>query len=455
MNDLQLATISNYNQSNVMLRNTPIPREIVDSEIAESGIKDVGRARIREIVKLVNDIEEASGMKYIRMEMGVPGLEPVGVAVEAEIQALKRGVASKYANIEGIPELKKEISRFCKLFLNIDVSPRCCLATVGSMQGSMASFMVANRNDHTKEGTLFIDPGFPVHKQQCKLMGHDYRTFDVYNYRGRKLRKKMESYLQTGKVSTILYSNPNNPSWMCFTEEELEIIGDLATKYDSIVIEDLAYVGMDFRKDVSVPGKPPFQPTVARYTKNYIILISCSKTFSYAGQRIAMMVISDELYHRKYPDLLRYFASDMFGYAMIFGALYSLSAGASHSSQFGIAAILKAANEGKFNIQDEVREYAERARIMKQLFVKYGFYIVYDKDIDVPIADGFYFTIGYPGFTGPELLEELLYYGIGAISLDITGSERIDGLRACVSQISRDQFGLLEERLKLFREHHQ
>jgi aspartate/methionine/tyrosine aminotransferase len=437
-----------------MIKNTPIPREIVDRIISESDIKDVGHARIREINKLVNDIEEASGLKFIRMEMGVPGLEPVKVAVEAEINALRRGVASKYADIEGIPELKKEISRFCKLFLNIDVSPKSCLATVGSMQGSMAAFMVANRNDHTKEGTLFIDPGFPVHKQQCKVLGHDYRSFDVYNYRGKKLKDKMESYLHTGKVSSILYSNPNNPSWMCFTEEELEIIGELATKYDATIIEDLAYVGMDFRKDISVPGKPPFQPTVARYTKNYIILISCSKTFSYAGQRIAMMVISDELFNRKYPDLLRYYTSEMFGYAMIFGALYSLSAGASHSAQFGIAAILKAANDGKFNIQDEVREYAERAKIMKLMFIKNGFYIVYDRDIDVPIADGFYFTIGYPGYTGPSLLEELLYYGIGAISLDITGSERTDGLRACVSQISRDQFGLLEERLKLFREHH-
>jgi aspartate/methionine/tyrosine aminotransferase len=437
-----------------MIKNTPIPREIVDRIISESDIKDVGHARIREINKLVNDIEEASGLKFIRMEMGVPGLEPVKVAVEAEINALRRGVASKYADIEGIPELKKEISRFCKLFLNIDVSPKSCLATVGSMQGSMAAFMVANRNDHTKEGTLFIDPGFPVHKQQCKVLGHAYRSFDVYNYRGKRLKEKMESYLYTGKVSSILYSNPNNPSWICFTEEELEIIGELATKYDATIIEDLAYVGMDFRKDISVPGKPPFQPTVARYTKNYIILISCSKTFSYAGQRIAMMVISDELFNRKYPDLLRYYTSEMFGYAMIFGALYSLSAGASHSAQFGIAAILKAANDGKFNIQDEVREYAERAKIMKLMFIKNGFYIVYDRDIDVPIADGFYFTIGYPGYTGPALLEELLYYGIGAISLDITGSERADGLRACVSQISRDKFGLLEERLKLFREHH-
>jgi aspartate/methionine/tyrosine aminotransferase len=287
------------------------------------------------------------------------------------------------------------------------------------------------------------------------VLGHDYRSFDIYNYRGKKLKEKVESYLVSGKVSSILYSNPNNPSWMCFTEEELQIIGELATKYDTIVIEDLAYIAMDFRKDLSVPGKPPYQSTVAQYTKNYIILMSCSKTFSYAGQRLAIMVISDELFHRNYPDLLRYYASDMFGNAMIFGALYSLSAGGSHSAQFGIAAILKAVNDGDFNIQDAVREYEKKAKIMKQLFIKNGFYIVYDKDIDVPVGDGFYFTIGYPGFSGQELLKELLFYGISAISLDITGSERKDGLRACVSQVYIEQFGLLEERLQLFREHHQ
>ncbi|KPK83748.1 MAG: aminotransferase [Bacteroides sp. SM23_62_1] len=437
-----------------MLKDTPIPYEIVREKIKETDIPEIGSARIREIVKLVNDIEEATGLKYIRMEMGVPGLEPVAVATEAEIEALKRGVASKYANIEGVPELKKEISRFCKLFLDIQISPRCCLPTVGSMQGSMAAFMVANRNDHLKEGTLFIDPGFPVHKQQCRVLGHDYRTFDVYNYRGKKLKDKMEEYLKTGMVSSILYSNPNNPSWICFNEEELGIIGDLATKYDAVVIEDLAYIGMDFRKDISVPGQPPFQATVAKYTDNYLLLISCSKTFSYAGQRIGMMIISEKLFHRKYPDLLRYYASDMFGNAMIFGALYALSAGTSHSAQFGIAAILKAANDGKLNIVNEVREYGERARIMKKLFKKYGFSIVYDTDVDMPIADGFFFTISYPGFTGPELVERLLYYGISAVSLLITESEKTEGLRICVSQVSRDQFGLLESRLQAFREHH-
>jgi aspartate/methionine/tyrosine aminotransferase len=335
--------------------------------------------------------------------------------------------------------------------MDVNIDPKGCIPTVGSLMGGMVAFLVANRNDKTKEGTLFIDPGFPVQKQQVKMLGHNYYSFDIYDYRGRKLKDKLESYVKTGKISSILYSNPNNPAWICLNEEELSIIGELASKYDVIVIEDLAYFGMDFRKNYSIPGKYPHQQTVARYCDDYMLLISSSKIFSYAGQRIGIMAISDHLYNRSYPDLLRYFSSDKFGHSAVYGALYGLSAGVSHSSQFGLAALLKDVNDGKYNFRDSVIEYGEKAKLIKKMFTSNGFRIVYDTDIDQPIGDGFYFTISYPGMNGSELLEKLLYYGISTISLDITGSE-MQGLRACVSLVPREQFGELETRLKKFAE---
>ncbi len=437
-----------------LTRDTPIDGKVVREEIIKSGLPEIGMGSIREIVRLVNNIQARTGKEFIRMEMGVPGLAPVEAGIKSEIEALKRGVAAKYPMIEGIAELKQEVSRFVKLFMNIEVDPAGCIPTVGSMMGSMAVFMVANRNDHTKEGTLFIDPGFPVQKAQAKVLGHNYYSFDIYNYRGEKLRDKLLEYLKTGKISSILYSNPNNPSWICFTDEELQIIGELATEYDIIVIEDLAYFGMDFRKDFSRPGEPPFQPSVANYTGNYVLLISSSKAFSYAGQRIGTMVISNTLFNRTYPDLKRYYSSDGFGYSIIYGALYALSAGVCHSAQFGLTGILREVNSGSYNYLADVREYGKKAKIMKLLFIENGFSIVYDTDIDAPIADGFYFTIAYPGFSGVDLLEELMYYGISAISLAITGSEKTEGIRACVSQVRRDQFGTLEFRLKEFSKHH-
>jgi len=436
------------------MNDTPINYEIVKRNIEESNLANLSKATIREIKKLIDEIEKATGEKYIRMEMGIPGLPPAKIGVDAEIAALKKGVASIYPDIQGIPELKKESSLFVKLFLNVDVDPEGCIPTVGSMQGSFAAFIILSRMYEKKNTVLFLDPGFPVHKHQLKVLGQKWETFDVYDYRGDKLRAKLEEVLSNGNISSVIYSNPNNPSWICFTEDELKIIAEAADKYNVVVLEDLAYVGMDFRKDLYTPGRPPYQATVARYTDNYILFISSSKAFSYAGQRIGMMVISDKLFNRDCPDLYKYYSSDKFGYAMIFGTIYPLSAGVTHSAQHALTAMYKAANNGEFNFVDVVKEYGEKAKVMKKLFTDNGFYIVYNTDVDEPIADGFYFTIAYPGLTGEELMIELIYYGVSAISLAITGSDRTEGIRACVSLVQRNQFLDLEYRLKKFYKNH-
>ncbi len=435
-----------------MIKDTPINSDIVKRVLKEMPFNDVGKASIREIVRLARRIEEETGKKFIRMEMGVPGIDVSNIAYEAEMKAFKSGVASKYAPITGIEPLKHEISRFVKNFMDIEISSEYCFATVGSAQASIALFLVACRMDKNSRGVLFIDPGFPVQKLQIQVLGYEYDTFDVFEYRGKKLRAKLEELIIKRKISSILYSNPNNPTWISFTEEELQIIGELATKHNVVVIEDLAYFGMDFRKDYSVPGKAPYQPTVAKYTDNWTMLISSSKSFSYAGQRVGMMVVSDKIYNSRYPDLKRFYTTDQFGHSLIYNALYTLSAGVSHTPQYGLAALLKAANDGKYNFRNDVIIYGERAKIVKKIFLKYGFKLVYDNDLGEPLADGFYFTISYPGMGGSELLENLIYHGVSAIALQTTGSERHEGLRACVSQIGEEQYSVLEERLKKFQE---
>lgn len=435
------------------MKNTPIQRQLIDETIEEFQIADFAKATIREVQAIASKAESASGVEFIKMEIGVPGLPPSEVGVKAEIEALQKGVASLYPDINGLKELKKAASDFIKAFINVDLRPEGCVAVTGSMQGAFASFLTCSQCDEKKDTILFIDPGFPVQKQQLLVMGQKYETFDVYHYRGAKLKDKLESYLDKGNISAIIYSNPNNPSWICLKDEELRIIGELATKYDVIVLEDLAYFGMDFRQDLSKPYEPPFQPSVAHYTENYILLISGSKAFSYAGQRIGVSCISDHLYHRKYAGLTKRYGGGTFGTVFIHRILYALSSGTSHSSQYALAAMLKAASEGKYNFLNEVKVYGERARKLKEIFLKHNFYLVYDNDLGDPIADGFYFTIGYPGMTSGELAKELMYYGVSAISLVTTGSNQ-EGLRACTSFIKDHQYDILDKRMKLFSENH-
>ncbi|GHU79184.1 aspartate aminotransferase [Bacteroidia bacterium] len=427
----------------------PVSDNIIQEAVEKLHIKDLAKATIREVVAIAGKIEKETGLEFIHMEMGVPGLPPSAVGIAAEIAALKRGVASIYPPIDGISELKTESSRFIKAFVDLDISPAGCVPVVGSMEGTFVSFIVANQCDPAKDTILFIDPGFPVQKQQAHVLGYKYESFDVYDYRGDKLRDKLESYLSKGNISCIIYSNPNNPGWFCLKEEELKIIGELATRYDAIVFEDLAYFAMDFRKNLGTPFQAPFQVSVGKYTDNYLLFISGSKAFSYAGQRIGIAAISDSLYTRVYPGLAQKYGGGTFGSAFIHRVLYAASTGVSHSAQYALAAMFKAASDGQYQFLEEVKEYGRRAKKLKEIFLKHGFKLVYDKDLDEDIADGFYFTVAYPGMTGGELLKRLIPYGISAISLSTTGSCQ-EGLRICTSFIQDHQYELLDQRLSAF-----
>ena len=428
---------------------TPIKKEIVDGLIAKMGIQDFAKATIREVKQVAAMAEKESGVEYIKMEMGIPGLPAAQVGVDAQIEALKAGIAHSYPDIQGYPELKKQASRFVKAFINLDVAAEGCVPVCGSMQGTFASFLTCSQSDPKKDTVLFIDPGFPVQKMQLQVQGVKYETFDVYDYRGSKLGPKLESYLSMENICAIVYSNPNNPAWICLNDDELKTIGTLATKYDCVVMEDLAYFAMDFRKDLSTPFQAPYQPSVGHYTDNYMLLISGSKAFSYAGERIGVVCISDKLFHRHYPALSARYEGLPFGLVFSTRILYALSSGTSHSAQYAMAALLRSACDGTYNFRNDIIVYGQRAHKLKEIFTRHGFHIVYDRDLDQPIADGFYFTIGYKKMTSGELAKELMYYGVSAICLITTGSHQ-EGLRVCTSFIEDHQYAQLDERMAIF-----
>jgi len=264
----------------------------------------------------------------------------------------------------------------------------------------------------------------------------------------------LEEFLKAGNISAIVYSNPNNPAWICLEENELKIIGELATKYDAIVIEDLAYFGMDYRKNLGIPFEPPYPPSVARYTHNYILMLSASKIFSYAGQRVAVACISNKLFRRQYPTLAaRYQDSGVFGLTFIASIMYMITSGVTHSTQFALAEMYNQSIDGKINFVEDTREYQIRAQKMKKIFTDNGFNVVYDRDVTQQVGDGFFFTIGYPGMNSGELMKELLHYGVSCISLSTTGSEQ-DGIRGCTSRMREELYPILAERMIEFRKDH-
>lgn len=429
--------------------------KLVAEACSACNVSDLSHATIGEILLAAQYLENKTGIPFVRMDQGSPGLPVNRYGVDAEKKALDSGICSQYPAAEGFKGLKEAASRFVKAFIDVDIDPRGCVPTTGSVEGTFAAFIACTQRIPGKDKVLFIDPGFPIQKSQLRILGIEWRNFDIYSWRGAaRLRSRLEEELASGDIAAIIYSNPDNPAWICLEEEELEVIGELATRYDAVVLEDLAYFCMDYRKELGRPFEPPYLPTVARYTDNYILLLSASKIFSYAGQRIAMMCISDGLFNRRYPALAeRYRDSGVFGVTLTASILYMITSGCTYSTQFGYMEMLNLSCEGVIDFVDDTREYAARTRRIKEIMLRHGFHVVYDKDIAQPVGDGFFFTVGYEGLSGDELVVELMHYGVSCISLSTTGSLQ-QGVRGCSSRMREELYPLLEERMAEFEKDH-
>ena len=428
--------------------------ELVQEAARVNHVADLSHATIGETLLVAQYLEQKTGLPFIRMDQGSPGLPCNTYGIEAEKKALDNGANNQYPAAAGIPELKDAASRFVKAFMDIDVSARACIPTVGSVAGSFGAFIACCQRDEKKNKVLFIDPGFPIQKSQLRILGIGWKSFDIYPYRGEALRAKLLEEVKDGDVAAIIYSNPNNPAWISLEEDELRIIGEIATEHDIIVMEDLAYFAMDSRRDLSRPFQPPYVRTVARYTDNYLLMLSASKIYSYAGGRIALVCISDKLFDRQFPALAkRYNDSGVFGPTFIASIQYMITSGCTASTQYAYAEMLRLSCEGVINFVEDTNAYAERARKMKKIFCDNGFTITYPRDVTEEIADGFFFSLSYPGMTGGELVCELISYGVSSINLDTTGSLE-HGVRACTSRMRDELYSVLEERMQMFHHDH-
>ena len=429
-------------------------KELMERVCRRLSIERPGTASIMDCAKLSSELEAEAGVPMIHMELGSPGFAPNRIGAEAEKAALDAGVGSKYPPTDGLPVLKEASSRFVKAFLGLDLDPLYHIPTTGSMLGAFGALAAATQCVPGRRKVLVLEPSFSANKQQMAILGIEWKGIEIAECRGPRLESRLRSELSRGDVAAIIYSSPNNPSWMCLSDSELQTIAKVAGEAGTVIIEDQAYFCMDFRQEGYDIPYCAYPPSAARYTGDIIILLSGSKIFSYAGQRIGVMYIGRELYERCYPALAsRYGGSGMFGLTITGGILDMITSGCTASTQWGLAAMMDASCDGTVNFVNDTRIYAERASRMKEIFSSGGFNISYPDDAGGPVGDGFFFTLSYPGMDSNALISELMAYGISTVSLDKMGSSR-HGVRVCSSRIRPDQFTLLRERVEQFSKDH-
>ncbi len=428
----------------------PFNKETIDTIIKKHSI-DFNNTGIHKINQAICEIEQCLNTKYIHLEFGIPGL-PLPDVAKIQFSEEELSLASKYPPLDGLPVLKNAAADFIHKFYGIDINPQLVIPTVGTIQGSFASIGTLGNLQKRKNKILVIAPAFPMTFTQISMWGLEVETVEVYGNRNEMLLQSIEARFRQGTIAGILYSSPNNPSWITFNETELEGIGQLCNKYDVFAIEDLAYMGMNLSSE-EFSEQPRFS-TIAKYTDRYILLISASKIFSYAGERIGLCILSPKFFNYTSNHLLNKFGLKQAGRAFTEAVIGTSTGGVATKSQLGLAKILKACVEEQFCFIQYIQEYRSRAMEMKKVFKQNGFEIVYEKNGGEIVGDGFFFTVKYPGLKADELLKNLLYFGISAISLKLTRSFSEEGIRICTSLCNKESIDLLNRRLRSFHHSH-
>ena len=120
--------------------NLPVSHSALENVLQQMGISDISHSTIRQSGSIARSLERETGVKYLHLEMGIPGLPPSAVGVKAEKAALDAGIASIYPNMMGTPELKAQASRFIKAFLDIDHPGECCIPITPRKSRRLSSF---------------------------------------------------------------------------------------------------------------------------------------------------------------------------------------------------------------------------------------------------------------------------------------------------------------------------
>ena len=85
--------------------NKVFSRELVSEAVESLNIADIGNATIGEILLVASTLERKTGIPFIRMDQGSPGLPPNRIGIEAEKAALDSGIVSQYPAAAGVAEL--------------------------------------------------------------------------------------------------------------------------------------------------------------------------------------------------------------------------------------------------------------------------------------------------------------------------------------------------------------
>ncbi|MBI4789512.1 MAG: pyridoxal phosphate-dependent aminotransferase [Chloroflexi bacterium] len=228
---------------------------------------------------------EAQGRSVVHLEVGEPDFATPQNIIEAGIRALKDG-KTKYTASAGIPELRQAIADEVSATRGIPVSPDQVVVTPG---GKPIMFFTILALVEAGDEVLYPNPGFPIYESMIAYCGgkpvpYILREENNFRFDPDEFRAKAGP-----KTKLIILNSPQNPTGGVLEQSDLQVVAEVADKYDITVLTDEIYRRVlydgTFASILSIPGVP----------ERSVLLDGFSKTYSMTGWRLGYGVMPLEL----------------------------------------------------------------------------------------------------------------------------------------------------------------
>jgi len=187
----------------------------------------------------IRKIQEAA--RYVpnayRLETGEPSFRTPKHICDAAYQAMLAGV-TKYTAVPGIKSAREAIAEDFTARLGRKVEFEQVVITGGAVMGIEATLRsICNPGDEV----LVPDPSWPVYTMSVLSNHLIPRHYVMRAENGFEPTREDIEKLITDKTKVIMVNTPGNPTGGVFGKKTVEMIMDLAIKYDLYVIADEIY----------------------------------------------------------------------------------------------------------------------------------------------------------------------------------------------------------------------
>ena len=224
----------------------------------------------------------ANEYKAINLSQGFPNFDPDFTLIELVHKYMKAG-KNQYAPMAGTPELLQAIQLKIKAHRGLEIHEDQLCITAGATQAIYTAISAVVKPG---DEVICIDPAYDSYKPAIITNGGQPISYGLEAPSFKIDWDKLEA-LMNAKTKLLILNNPHNPLGICYSKEDLTRLGQLAEKYDCLVISDEVYEHLVFddQKHISALEIPSLKD-------RSFVTYSFGKTFHITGWKMGYCIAS-------------------------------------------------------------------------------------------------------------------------------------------------------------------